>query len=228
MEEFKIPNEPLKGSQQKIKLSDQVLRQNSPPSLNIDPAAPIKATNPQLVIQTFGIQFAQTEIYKGRIPISTPDQSTIARKSKLGTSIFSDLQFITADGLDNHIPVDTALFDVHQAKLITRTAVQGRKRGRIKENNGEDDYEITIRGVICGDNGVYPFDHVKNLLDYCRYDQSLGIISRYLNELYDVNEIVIYDYSFEQPEGSQSYQKFELKCWSDEPVEILIQEAKNV
>lgn len=227
MAKININNDPPQGSQ-KITLGNQIKYQNSPPKVRIDPAAPIKSTNPQLLIKsTFGINFIATEIYKGRIPINDPDESPISRKSKLGTSIFSDLQFVEAGGV-KHIPIDCALFDIHQPKQIVRTPIQGRKGGRIKEYIGEDDFDITIRGVICGDNGVYPLEAVKNLVRFCRYDQSLGIISQYLNEVWDISEIVIYDYRFEMPEGSQSYQKFEIQAWSDKPVEILIKEAKSV
>lgn len=219
-----INNEPLKSHQQKITLKDQILKQNAPPQISIDLAAGIKSVNPRLIAETFGLSLLQTEIYKGRIPITTPDESPIARKSKLGTLIFSDLQFIDVGG-ERHLPVDTCLFDVHLPKNIVRTPIQGRD-GQVKEYIGEDDCDITIRGVICGDNGNYPLFEVNSLLQFARYKQSLGVVSKYLNEVWDISEIVIYDIKFEQPEGSYSYQKFELMAWSDKPVEILIREAK--
>jgi hypothetical protein len=221
-----INNPPLASRAQKITVKDTVLRQNTPPVFHLDRPPGAGATNPKMILKTFGLDFARHELYKGRIPISTPDESPISRRSQLGSLIFSDLQFLPINGT-SHIPVDIALFDVHQAKLITRTAIQGRKGGQIKEYNGEDDFEITIKGVICGSNGRYPIDQVKNLVQFCRYPQSLGIVSKYLNEVWDISEVVIYDYHFEMPEGSHSYQKFELQCWSDKPVEILIKEAKS-
>lgn len=193
---------------------------------NIDPFTPVKSASADLIIKSFGLQLLQTEIYRGKIPIAIRDKSDITRKSALGTNIFSDLQFKTVDALGPMIPVDVALFsNVGQDKSIVRTTVNGRD-GQIKQYLGLDDYVINIKGVLDGTNGVYPWDAVKNLVNYLRYEQSLGIVSRYLNEIFDINEIVVKDYAFEQSEGSQSYQKFEINCWSDEPVEILIQEGK--
>jgi hypothetical protein len=190
----------------------------------IIPTAPLQRVSPKMIISSFGLPFLQTEIYKGKIGITARDESPIKRKSALGTPIFSDLQFSDAGGL-KHIPVDVALYDVRQAKNIVRTSINGRD-GQIKQYLGLDDYEITVRGVIAGANGVYPWDAVKNLADFFRYEQSLGIVSKYLNEIFDIQEIVVKNFSFEQPEGSQSYQKFEALLWSEKPVEILIQEGK--
>ncbi len=225
MNDLNIPNnDPLKGQVQKIKLSDQVLRQNKFQLQIPDPTATIKAANPALILKTFGVQFLQTELYKGRIPINAPDEAPITRKSQLGTSIFSDLQFVDIGGF-KHTPVDCVLFNVFQAKNIVRTPIIGRD-GQIKEYIGDDDFEINIKGVICGTNGHYPFEQVSNLVEFLRYKQSLGIISQYLNNIFDITEVVVKDYAFEQTEGSYSYQKFEINCWSERPVELLIKDAK--
>lgn len=227
-EKLNIPDNNIPGSQSKIVLpSDYQLNKAIVPKVNIgnvDPTAGIKKADANLIIKSFGIPFLQTEIYKGRIPITERDKSPINRLSKLGTPIFSDLQFHDINGLV-HIPVDTVLFDVHQAKNIVRTSINGRD-GQIKEYIGQDDYEINIKGVICGENGVYPWDHVANLVKFLRYEQSLGITSKFLNDLFDIQEVVVYDYKFEQSEGSQSFQKFTIDCWSEKPVEILISEAQ--
>lgn len=219
------PNEFPKGQNNSIPLKDNLKARFTPNiPLNLNVKGDVNRVNPFLILKTHGIEFLQAEIYKGKIPITTPDESPIKRKSKLGTAIFSDLQFTDVNGI-KHVPVDTALFGVYQAKNIIRTQIQGRD-GRIKEYLGEDDFEINIKGVICGDNGAYPYEQVKNLLYFLRYNQSLGIVSKFLNEIFDIQEVVISDYRFEMDEGGYSYQKFEINCYSEKPVEILIQEAK--
>lgn len=207
----------------KIRLNEQQLRYAATPVLNTESVFNA-ANQAKITLKSFGIPMLQTEIYKGRIPIPTPDKSPFTRKTKLGTAIFSDLQFSEINGL-KHIPVDCVLYNVNQAKNIVRTQILGRD-GQIKEYVGLDDYEINIKGVICGDNGVYPWDQVINLVKFFRYDQSLGITSRFLNDLFDITEVVVKDFAFEQSEGSQSYQKFEVNLWSEKPLEILIQEGK--
>lgn len=188
--------------------------------------------NIQLLVQTFGISAIQTNVYKDKIKVTEKDQSPVLRKSKLGTAIFSDLQFgnifPTIDGVpseETHTAIDTALFSVNQVKNVVRTSINGRD-GTIKEYIGLGDYQINIKGVICGANGVYPVDEVENLMNFLVYDQSIPISSKYLNEVFDVFEVVIMDYELPQMEGGQSYQKFEINCVSEKPVEILIQEQK--
>lgn len=191
------------------------------------------APNAQLVIQNFGLQAVQTNVYKGKFPTTTRDVSPIQRKSVLGTSIFSDLQFksviIPSAGgfteLSHDFPVDTVLFTVSQQKNIIRTQIQGRD-GTIKEYVGKGDYEINIKGVITGKNGVYPKDAVDNLIEFLNYNQSIGIISSFLNERLNIDEIVILKYDLPQDEGGQSFQKFEIDAVSEFPVEILIQQQK--
>lgn len=188
----------------------------------------------ELTINKFALDGVQTNIYKGRINITEKDQSPVLRKSKLGTAIFSDLALGDNQGniydasgniVATNTPIDTALFSVNQTKNVVRTNINGRD-GTIKEYIGLGDYVINIKGVICGANGVYPVDEVNSLTEFLRYDQSIPIKSKFLNEVFDIYEIVVLDYDVNQDEGGQSYQKFEINCVSEKPVEILIQEQK--
>lgn len=186
--------------------------------------------NAQLTAQAFGLFAIQTAIYSSRIKVAAKDISPVIRRSSLGTAIFSDLQFgdiYDDDGvlIDVHRPIDTALFSVNQVKNVVRTAINGRD-GTIKEFIGMGDYVINIKGVICGKNGAYPAEDVENLMKFLTYDQSIPVDSKFLNEIFDIFEIVIIDYDVPQEEGSQSYQRFEITCVSEKPVEILIQEQK--
>lgn len=227
-EELNIPQQAAKKTVEILQIPgpEQIKRSVFPPIPKQipDPFALFKQTSPDLILKSFGLPFLQTEIYKGRIPIAVRDEPITTRKSMINTSIFSDLQFVEIGGL-KHIPIDCVLFDVRQSKNIVRTDIQGRD-GSIKEYIGLGDYEVSIRGIIMGSNGVYPFDQVSNLVEFLRRDQSLGVVSTFLNNIFDINELVIKDYAFEQSEGSQSHQKFEILAYSEKPVEVLIQEAK--
>src|SRR6201988_431781 len=159
----------------------------------------------QLIVNTFALNAVSTDIYKGRIASAIKDDSKIKhqRKSRLGTMVFSDLQFANInlpEGQVAHIPVDTALFTVNQKKNIVTTNIQGRD-GSIKEYMGLSDYNINVKGVICGENGVYPQEDVDNLIKFLVYDQSIGIFSQYLNDVFDIDEVVVLDYDLPQMEG---------------------------
>jgi len=156
------------------------------------------------------------------------DVPTTARKSKLGTPIFSDLQFdnITWQGVEyvHDLPIDTVLFTVNQQKNIIKTSIQGRK-GTVKEYISDGDYMINIKGIICGDNGVYPQSHVDKLIQFLSLPVALPIISSYL-QLFDIYNIVVDSWDMPQMEGSNSVQIFNINCISDLPVELKIKEAK--
>lgn len=170
-------------------------------------------------------------MYKGKIQGQVPDESRIKRLSKIGTKIFSDLQFSPADvfgtgELLDHIPIDCALFTVTQNKNIVKTNVAGRD-GSIKEYLGESDFEINIKGVITSNRpGVEPVADRENLVAFLRYQQSLGINSAFLNDVFGIFELVVVDYNVPQKEGEISQQEFEINCISDKPVEVLITEAE--
>ncbi|OPZ82851.1 MAG: hypothetical protein BWY74_04565 [Firmicutes bacterium ADurb.Bin419] len=186
--------------------------------------------NPELIIKTFSLPILSATVYKGKVKGVIPDKSKVKRLSKIGTQVFSDLQFSPADvfgtgELIDHIPIDCALFTVIQEKNIVETEVAGRN-GSIKEFIGMKDYEINIKGVIASNlPGVAPTEHVENLIAFLEYQQSLGINSSFLNDIFGVMEVVIISYTCPQVEGGISQQEFEIRCKADRPVEILISDA---
>lgn len=201
--------------------------------INIPNTTPPKNNNVPLIIQSFGINVLQTAIYKGKINVAEKDKSTVGRKSQLGTSIFSELRFGDVykkvkggyDLIEHKFPIDLALFSVSQVKNIVITQVNGRD-GDITTYNGMSSYRINVKGRINGKNGVYPKDDVENLIKFLEYDQSIPISSPFLNDIFDIQEVVVLNYDINQDEGGHSYQKFEINLKSEKPVEILIQEQK--
>ena len=140
-----------------------------------------------------------------------------------GGLVFSDLSFeditdsITGLKITQNFPIDTALFTVTQTKNIIKTAISGAD-GSIKEYISDGDYIINIKGIITGENGVYPFYEVQNLLEFLKLKQNLYISSNYLNDLFGVVSVVIDNFEFPQDEGGISFQKFNINCLSDNPV----------
>ncbi len=192
----------------------------------------ISGANPELIIKTFGLSALQTSIYKGKITPTVEDEplKTRFQNRTLSTPVFSDLQFDNiklANGVEvTHIyPIETVLFSIQQSKNIVKTPINGRN-GTIKEYVGMGDYSINIKGVIAGTRGRYPVEAVDNLMEFLTYNQSIKIYSKYLNERFNIDEIVILDFDLKQEEGRYSQQSFEINALSDYPVEILIQQQK--
>lgn len=114
--------------------------------------------------------------------------------------------------------LETAVVAIDQSKQIVRTNIQGRD-GTVKEYIGLDDYQVHIQGVLTGANGVYPADDVAALKALCTAPISLKISSRYL-QLWDIDELVIMDFSIPQIPGEYSKQPFAINCVSNDPIEL--------
>lgn len=168
--------------------------------------------------------------YEGKI-----DQTTNIDKalylSDLGTPVVADVTFKGAtytNAAGKQVSFDditfvTVLMIVSQAKKIITTEIQGRD-GTVKEYIGMDDYQVSINGIITGDNGHYPIDDVRALKDMLDAPISIEVISTYLQNL-DIYELVVKDYTVDQEPGGYSKQNFSINCISDLPIELQISQS---
>lgn len=147
-------------------------------------------------------------------------------KSYLGSVVLSDLR-LQDKVTKAEIVVETALFNVTQAKVIIKTDIQGRD-GTVKEYISLGDYKISIKGVILGNHGVYPDDTktinkttVSELINMCLINKSLTVNSWYLRQ-FNIFDIVIESFTLGQLEGEYSSQTFEIEALSDTPFELII------
>ena len=219
------------------KIEQEIIK---PAKIIINPPAITDVTTKQAakIIGYFGLATLRTQIYKpgigqvvsraGIIPDigMTPSRSNY--KSRFGTAIFSNLQIqdVTYNGNTYHMDsIDTVLYDINQTKEIIKTKIQGRS-GTVKEYIADGDFVINIKGVITGDNGVYPMDDVNYLADMLSLPIALKINSDLL-ATFGIFQVVVESYHIPQVEGGQSQQSFEINCISDQPVELQIQQANS-
>lgn len=150
------------------------------------------------------------------------DESLPALYSWLGTPIFADVVLMGPDsGIT--LALETVLIEVKNKRNIIKTPVQG-LTGTFKEFINNGDYSITIRGGLFNINPFkYPKEAMTNLVKLCNAEKELHVQSDFLN-LFDVYDLVIEDSRFIQRAGNQSNQLFELKCVSDKPVELKMEE----
>ena len=93
-------------------------------------------------------------------------------------------------------------------------------RGSIKERWSQDDWEITISGVIISANGEYPVNTLKALRDFCNVPESVDVICPLFNEM-DVQRIAIESIDFPFTKGVEN-QAFVIKAYSDSTYTLLI------
>ncbi len=165
--------------------------------------------------------------YKGKIDQTTNADAAIGR-SPLGTLVYADVTFASVTYTDNdgksvttpRMTFQSILISVSFPRFIVKTQIQGRN-GQVKEYIGEDDAQITFRGVICGPNGHYPATEVAALKKIIKAPVEIPVISSYLQNL-DIATMVFEDRELEQEEGGYSYQTFSLNAVSDVPQELKI------
>lgn len=198
-----------------------------------------------LIIKTYALEAVKTAQYgvgisyavaNGKVKnnnseyknIQPQDEDLPLYKSKLGTPVFTNFELQGGSWTDDNGVLhtwdfqqfDTVLTVVDKPKNIIKTVIQGRN-GSVKEYIGDGDYQITIRLIVIGDRKKMPLQEIADLKRALDAPVALEVNSRYLQNL-GINNIVVESYSMPQAEGAYHYQAFEIRCSSDEPIELKI------
>ena len=189
----------------------------------------IVTTNKSFLISRAGLQALRGQL------ISIPEYDTekpIEGASLLNTPVIDNLVFKAGKyiplGQTEPIPydelrIDTVIIEVSQTKNIVKTSVQGRN-STVKEYVSDGDYLISIRGVIQSrepsEQKKYPEDLMNNFIKILKAERSVIIISKFLNEVFGINDIVIETYSVPQVEGLRNQQPFSISASSDVPIDL--------
>ena len=104
-----------------------------------------------------------------------------------------------------------------------RQKADGTIRGTVKEYWGQDDYEITITGIFMSEMpGEIPEDEIRKLRKYCEA-KSIILVESPLLTIYNINRIVIEEYSFPHTKGLEN-QMWALRCLSDDNIPLIVRE----
>lgn len=130
---------------------------------------------------------------------------------------------IERDGEEEWLLPYEPMVSVNGQNIITRRNVnKGKTRGSVKERWVQDDYSITIEGVLIGEND-YPYDDVKKLVRICE-SAKVEVCSPLLDEVWGISRIVIESYDFPKTVGANN-QAYTLKCYSDETYKLLLKKT---
>lgn len=105
-------------------------------------------------------------------------------------------------------------------KIIRRNISKGERGGTVKERWSTNDFQVTISGIIIGEDGIYPKTEVRELLKYLKYNGNIKIINKTLNEM-KIIYIAIEKYSLPHTKGDQN-QLYSITAYSDELFNQLI------
>lgn len=101
--------------------------------------------------------------------------------------------------------------------IVRRYVAKSKRRGSIKELWSQDDYTITIGGVLTVDS---QFCELKDMIECCAAEESIRMICPYTQEAFGITHIAIESYDFPFTKGTENYQ-FTIKGYSDEAYSLL-------
>lgn len=156
------------------------------------------------------------------------DKPVYTQPSMLGTEVFSNLTIEAGNYYDENgllttyegLNVDTCLFNVRMEKHIVSTPIQGRN-GSVIQHIGDKNYLISVKGLICGENGKFPERDFLKLVKILKSNATLKVNSWFLAK-FDIFNLVVDNYEIPQEMGKYSTIAFMMNCLSDQPIEFQI------
>ena len=128
--------------------------------------------------------------------------------SVLGTLMYDDIKFPAGSykTLQGNIveyeefSVQSVAMIVSQAKNIVKTQISGRN-GTVKEYNNSGDFEISISANINELIAVFPADQMQTFRELVKVPESIPVISKILNSIFEIDNVVLNDFSFSPNQG---------------------------
>lgn len=147
--------------------------------------------------------------------------------ANLGDNFFQcPLSFMTGEKNEEkwNLPVDPLVSvngkNVIKRRYVAKANAKDNRRGSIKECWSQDDYEITIAGVLIAEDHASLVEMIKKLREICDKDEAVKVVCEYINESYGIHNIAIESYDFPFTKGMEN-QSFTIKAYSDDSYELL-------
>jgi hypothetical protein len=207
------------------------------------PNQPLPSTKkPQLILSSFGLALVKPKFYKQgqRLNLLSVDDELrpTTNKGTLGLPVFGGIVFKAGSYVNNNgetinygkegaqdLLIECCLIEVGQQRQIVSTKIQG-KDASVKQFISNGDYGVTIRGVLASSiPNVYPDSDMRALQTICNAEVAVSVQCPYLEDFFQIGQIVVQYANFPQLEGNITVQPFELRCLSDEPIILKTKDA---
>lgn len=157
--------------------------------------------------------------------LGTPVYDTFTFGNLTDTSENSYINILGERTEFSPIRIYNAILSVSQTKNIVSQAIQGRN-GTIKQYISEGDFVISLNGKVSGvyntanntwdyNSRKFPETGTKAIKDICAVNANIDVSSAFLQQVFDITNVVITDYSFTQREGNRNEQMFNVNMLSD-------------
>lgn len=167
--------------------------------------------------------------------LSEVDSAEYAEIKRLSDEQLADVVRTNALGVPMQMPVRLKLEEpdaeewllpiepmvsVTGQNIITRRRVnKGRVKGSIKERWTEDDYSVTIEGILMGTDGNYPTADVAKMRKFC--EAGRVFILNPLLEIFGISHMVIEKWDIPFTSGNEN-QNYTLSGYSDDIYKLLL------
>lgn len=140
----------------------------------------------------------------------------------LGEEYYQVPLTLRSNGLEFKLPIDPLVSVSTKYNIVKRNVQkQGTMRGTIKEYWNQDDYQITIAGILIAEDTEQLQDYQKLLHEICDSPNAIDVECEMLNSTFDVLKIVVESVDFPFTKGLCN-QQFTIKALSDESHSLLI------
>ena len=153
--------------------------------------------------------------------LSDEQLADVVRTNALGVPMQMPvrLKFEEPDAEEWLLPIEP-MVSVTGQNIITRRRVnKGRVKGSIKERWTEDDYSVTIEGILMGSDGNYPTADVAKLRKFC--EAGRVFILNPLLEIFGISHMVIEKWDIPFTSGNEN-QNYTLSGYSDDIYKLLL------
>jgi hypothetical protein len=112
------------------------------------------------------------------------------------------------------------MISINGQNILTRRKVnKGKIRGSIKERWAQDDYTVTIEGILMSNDGSYPKDDIAKLRSFCEAGH-IKVLSPLL-EIFDISQIAIESWQIPFTSGLTN-QNYTITAYSDDIYKLLL------
>lgn len=154
---------------------------------------------------------------------SMPDDELEAsvRTNALGVPMVMPLRLrLEREGAEEWLVPIEPMVSLTGRHVITRRYVnKGRIRGSIKERWAQDDYSVTIEGILLGEGGEYPEADVARLRAFCEAGRVQALCP--LLEVFGISHIVIESWDIPFTAGRPN-QNYSIKAYGDDVYKLLL------
>lgn len=170
-----------------------------------------------------GVTYVDEEEAEARSCLGTPVLGTF---SLMGGSykVYDSKGALTNRSMNDFLMPYATLVDFSRAMNVTKTKVLG-SDGTVKEIYGLDDWSMTIRGIALDDEQrpaqKTAHEQIDELVKWRSVCDSINVSGKLFNNK-DIYALCIDSFDIRPRQGEFNVITFEIKCTSDQPMELLL------